>query len=47
MPYEIETLSLATLHKILLVLEDIKLSSELHNRRNFLFYRPEGLVGVA
>lgn len=46
MPYEVETLSPASLNKILLVLEDIKLSSELHNRRNFLFYKPEGFVGV-
>lgn len=38
MPYEVETLSPASLNKILLVLEDIKLSSELHNRKNFLFY---------
>lgn len=47
MLYEIDTLSLDILHKILLVLENINLSSELHNRRNFLFYMPEGLVGVA
>lgn len=46
MPYEVETLSHVSLNKILLVLEDIKLASELHNRKNFLVYKPKELVGV-